>query len=203
MSLTAHDIAGIALMYLRLALQSRALGLSDDSGERLPGYVQLHLPSEHHPHASRPGHVSPLDTHVGPAVIELLRQIHFKASSMSIWESCLKTLRQAVSVAISDDSLGGDDVLYGRAGLLWAMLALRNCFQEGKGDEGHRSDILEIVNDDFIRSMVVKTVDAGQRGADAFEHEYPHEWHVLLRHMGSTSSRPLMWPWHGKIYLGA
>lgn len=187
-------------MYMRLALQASAAGLSRDLYDRLPTYIRSHLPTQQHPYVPRPGRLSPLDSRVGPAVIELLFELHYPDSAPN-WKVSIETLRNAVDVAIEDKSIGGDEVLYGRAGLLWAMLALRKMVaNERQGDVVNQA-IQEVVNDESTRRMVEAIMTAGR---ELLLGPSKDEYHAMLgTRSGEGEVSPLLWPWHGELYLGA
>lgn len=105
-------------------------------------------------------------------------------------------LEYAVDLTLSDPAEGTDDeceVLYGRAGLLYALLYLRKAIR-GSG-ETEMAALENLISDATISRLVDSIVARGKRGA-----------HLLsLRYGGSVAVDlpPLMWSWHRKRYLGA
>jgi hypothetical protein len=78
----------------------------------------------------------------------------------------------------------GCEVLYGRAGLLYALLRLRhmlNC-----------DAMVHLTSDDVLRGLTDEIIRRGQEGATLYREQYH----------GSGMTPPLMWLWHGKRYLG-
>ncbi|KAG9017683.1 hypothetical protein FRB90_000273 [Tulasnella sp. 427] len=184
--------AGIALMYMRLGIQGNALDLPEETLSQLPGLALSHLPSYISGQDPRPGHISPLDSHVGPCILLILHELrHPKSIRNSAWNGAIINFKAAVDLAIKDTQLGGDEVLYGKAGLLWGMLNVRAALAEGLGQERNREELEEFINDDSIRDLVENIVEDGKAGAEDYKAEYGRE------------GPELAWPWHGKYYLGA
>ena len=100
------------------------------------------------------------------------------------WEKAMITLEFAVRIACESDENGVDEVLYGRAGLLWALLNLK------KLDPKVRERMQQWVDGgDIVRVLVQKIIDAGRRGRIKAKKEH--------------NCDALMWEWHDKMYLGA
>ena len=88
----------------------------------------------------------------------------------------------------------GCEVLYGRAGLLYALLSLRSSAAAEKySDVPLTGEIKSLISFDTFRKLVDDVIDRGAMGADA------------TRPPGVAPSAwpPLMWSWHRKLYLGA
>lgn len=115
-------------------------------------------------------HVSFLETSVGNATLLLERGLST--------EPCTTLLQQALSLATEERVIDDDgcEVLYGRAGLLYAFLRLRSLSPSP----------LRLVSEGNIRALVESIIHRGKLGAS-----------VLKR------GPPLMWSWHQKRYLGA
>lgn len=139
-----------------------------------------HMPNIHR-HQPVAGRLSPIGSTTGPAVVELLQQMHSKKFDKDITMKAITTLRHAVKEATEVDDDGGDEVLYGRAGLLWALLNLRK--EKAERNVAWIPD--DILGDDLISYIVMAILEAGRRGKGKFGVE------------------GLMWEWHGKGYLGA
>ncbi|KIO28489.1 hypothetical protein M407DRAFT_181163 [Tulasnella calospora MUT 4182] len=184
--------AGIALMYMRIALQGNALELPEETLSQLPDLVLSHLPSYVSGQDPRPGHISPLDSHVGPSVLLILHELRYpKSIRNSAWNGAVINFKAAIDLAIADTQLGGDGVLYGKAGLLWGMLNVSAALAEGLGQDRHREELEEFINEDSIRDLVENIIEDGMAGAEDYKAEFGHE------------GPELAWPWHGKYYLGA
>ncbi|KZV75025.1 hypothetical protein PENSPDRAFT_681467 [Peniophora sp. CONT] len=155
-----------------------------------------------------------LDTSVGPATLVLYYQLcHFSAPSsqqppFSIKECawCARLLHDAANAATQDDEgidapEDGCELLYGRAGLLYALLLLKSTIPAVNGGSPDspnsgfeslvellrsltRTATLKLLVDDLIRR--------GRAGAARFSAE-----------SRLTEGPGLMWVWHGKRYLGA
>jgi len=99
-------------------------------------------------------------------------------------EKAIVTLGFAVRIARASDRDGGDEVLYGRAGLLWALLNLEKLHPKaGERIRGWAD------GDDVIGILVRRIIDAGRRGRVTAKKEYNVD--------------TLMWEWHDSMYLGA
>ncbi|KAL5514355.1 hypothetical protein ACEPAG_2443 [Sanghuangporus baumii] len=198
--------AGIALMFLRFSVQLEAAGLGDclkkDIQAQIPSILNDLLPPLK-VYQLRPGHLSPLDSPVGSAVVYILsmlldRGTSSDSSSSSVnttddkdWAATIQTLGNAVKTATEDQSLGGDEVLYGRAGLLWAMLNLQTWASARGVPRQMEEDIAQAVNPKTIEQVIGRISEAGKLGARWYGRNYGEE------------PLPLMWFWHDKFYLGA
>jgi Lanthionine synthetase C-like protein len=124
---------------------------------------------------------------------------------IDVYEMCVRTLRSAVQAALKAEypAQDGCEVLYGRAGLLYALLLLRSGFVKSQGDvrprSGSREDSIlnqlqDLISDSTLRSIVRDLVERGEVGAKG-----------LSSHIRSSGlpDPSLMWSWHGKMYLGA
>lgn len=186
----AFDVLGVALAYLRLAMQGPAIGLSSDFYGHLPRLIQAHLPTLRK-HTPQPRQLSPILSPVGPALLEIFRQTFGPDSSGDSWDVAVSTLDHFVAVARRGDGPGADEVLYGRAGLLWGMLNLRKALEKGDLNETKRTEIERIVNEQAIADVVSRIVETGKAGAQAFAKQYGED------------AFPLIWDWQGTYYLGA
>lgn len=179
-------------MYMRLELQSGALDLPPELQKSLSSYAVSHLPRRLSHHEARAGHISPLDSHIGPAIVIILHELHHPSTfDDSVWRAALTTLKGAVEIATKDERIGGDEVLYGRAGLLWGMLNILKCVDDEMGEQSRWSDIGVVVETATIEKIAQKLIQVGELGAKMYrEHHDP-------------SGPPLIWMWHDKCYLGA
>ena len=134
------------------------------------------------------GRSSPIDSPaLGAALMGLLATDNDSMSS----EEDLKAIKNAVEVAISqtrlvdfrDRKMGVDEVLNGRAGLLWALLEI---YQQQPSDhiQNYLREVIPILTDVIIR--------AGRDGADT---------HCVN---ANETCMPLMWSWIDQYHsLGA
>jgi hypothetical protein len=104
-------------------------------------------------------------------------------------------LRDAVAVALKhghivsggNQNMGGDEVLYGRAGLLWSILNMRVLSLDEKSTEGLKPVF------ESVPQLIKVIVEAGRQGHRDYVEAY-----------GNTDALPLMWPYKENRYgLGA
>ncbi|GLA18932.1 hypothetical protein AnigIFM62618_006590 [Aspergillus niger] len=186
---------GIALAFLRLDHQVRAfsnkeVGLPLDFRRLASEQIIPHGPD----FPLLPERVAPFGSSsvlVGP----LMRILAAAQSGASMSEADIECLRSVVQVAIGNDHMlphgdgmmGTDEVLYGRAGLLWAVLSVR-AHKYDEGATGLLTSIFESVPD-----LVDAIIKGGLQGRDDYVEEY-----------GERGALPLMWHWHEDRYgLGA
>ncbi|KDQ16403.1 hypothetical protein BOTBODRAFT_173276 [Botryobasidium botryosum FD-172 SS1] len=170
-----------------------------------------------------------LETSTGPATLILLAQLrhvveHAERESGSAvspgveseapfekaWETCARILQHSINITSMGDpglpSEDGCEVLYGRAGLLYALLLLRARFDVAQARLADLTDgeittedaevfvaVRHLISDETIADVVDDIVKRGKIGAEEY-----------AKGSGSKESAPeLMWAWHGKRYLGA
>ncbi|KAH9949671.1 hypothetical protein B0H21DRAFT_777121 [Amylocystis lapponica] len=149
---------------------------------------------------SRSGsHVSFLETGVGPATLTLVCQLRSHAQDAetpsTAWEGCAQLLDGALQVAAQEDvDEDGCEVLYGRAGLLYALLYLRSELASAGAARG-RDAIAQLCGDANVQALVDDIVARGELGAESYRGELEGDERRV--------APPLMWSWHGKRYLGA
>lgn len=106
-----------------------------------------------------------------------------------------RCLSDAVRIALSNGhmvshggrDMGGDELMYGRSGLLWAIMNIRT---HRFSDE--TAQALAPVFESVPR-LVDVIIDAGRKGSKEYIKKY-----------GEKGSLPLMWVWaEGSYYLGA
>ncbi|OJD28056.1 hypothetical protein ACJ73_00539 [Blastomyces percursus] len=182
---------GIALMFLRLQQQASYVKDGDEvprlsSGFYERAYSRISYSVSKTSHL-RPGQLSPLGSStLGACVLRVFaafagRTLQ-KASAVDI-----DILKTATELAIKQGTvLGGDEALYGRAGLLLTLLQIR---QQCKDEE---STALLTPVFTMIPRLVTIILETGRIGATDFGNVY-----------GGQDALPLMWPWHDKYYLGA
>ncbi|KAF9488789.1 hypothetical protein BDN71DRAFT_1402742 [Pleurotus eryngii] len=135
-----------------------------------------------------------LETPIGLATLIVERTMNSEGPpdfSEALTSACLDTVRDAVSLAIQEDQRhsqlddDGCEVLYGRAGALYALLRLRTA--SSKCSSGLGGEANKVASDSSIAALVESIILRGKIGAKAY----------------GTGSPPLMWRWHRKRYLGA
>ncbi|KAL1756757.1 hypothetical protein FB107DRAFT_260695 [Schizophyllum commune] len=191
-------ILGIVLMNTHLASLAEEAGIGAEEDFLAPNdrylTTALHLfPSVLHKPRT-PARSSFLETSVGLATLML---IHTKTndSHKYPWQKCLQIIERAsqdivVETAVSDDD--GCEVLYGRAGFLYALLRLRRSFSEDTVTEvGLAVNASNVISDGNIERVAANVIARGRYGAQ--------EYAAQLR---SDAGPRLMWSWHAKRYLG-
>ena len=175
------------------------------------------------------------DTSVGPATLVLLYQLHHLASASAspprppfshrTCARCAALLSSALRVALAlapppatADAEDGCELLYGRAGLLCALLLLRAALHKYTpgAQTPHarrpsdaplsalRALVCPLTSSQALRPLVDGIIARGQAGAARFAQELEPRGGVGVGvGGGSETPRPaLMWSWHGKRYLG-
>ncbi|OJD18299.1 hypothetical protein AJ78_01675 [Emergomyces pasteurianus Ep9510] len=182
---------GVALMFLRLEEQASYLADEDETTplasefhEMACSRINQSVPEAAH---LRAGRLSPLGSAtLGASVLRTLAVVAGssspRASSLSI-----EILQNATEFAIKQGTvLGGDEALYGRAGLLWALLQIR----QRCTDEIYTAALIPVFS--MIPRLVSIIIETGKVGASDYKNLY-----------GGQDILPLMWLWHDKYYLGA
>ena len=191
-------------MESKIAAMLRAgLSVPELSLENLESLADRHVTRALHALRVQGTHISFLETDIGIVTFAILRyQSVHTGSPDDYWIAYTTALDRALQSVIHEDndpSLANDDgceVLYGRAGLLYAFLLLRNALRRGLSDElapefAHQLNQLIVVNN--LRVTVDSIIARGRRGS---------RW--LREELGKVQSAlpPLMWSWHQKRYLG-
>ncbi|THH26889.1 hypothetical protein EUX98_g7298 [Antrodiella citrinella] len=188
--------AGILLMDWHIA---SIPDIQEHLSSHISSPTSLTLPSDG-------GHASFLETSVGPATIHLTA--HMRATvrsdaddsvSPDIWHPCVNRIDHDLKVSVAeplDDD--GCEVLYGRAGLLYAILRLRSevshCPESHDGQPSIILAVRGLTSDTDISALVQDIVQRGQLGAQ--------EYSATLSEEDKKRTPPLMWRWHGRRYLG-
>ena len=172
-------------------------------------------------------HVAFLDTSVGPATVVLLRALgesqpaYSSARSLSdipqtqrdhiggLWPISIEVLRSAIGHAIPSDSTtpsdDGSEVLYGRAGLLYAVLRLRSSVDQiltaaaTSVQKAVISTLRPLISDAVVGQLTECIIQQGKKWVPA---AYCQSGSRGPTPVSSHSVPPLMWSWHGKRYLG-
>lgn len=152
--------------------------------------------------------VSFMETHVGCAAVLITQHLTRPEGEKPLldyhsYQRCVSILRSAVKLALyrpvqSENvpltAYDGCEVLYGRAGLLYALLFLRsNTATEDYSGVPLTEEIRGLTSFDTLRKLVDDVIDRGMMGADA----------TLPPGVARSAWSPLMWSWHHKLYLGA
>ncbi|KAL2814126.1 hypothetical protein BJX63DRAFT_392997 [Aspergillus granulosus] len=189
---------GIALAYLRLARQSPSLQTSHD-GPLLSFYdlARARISSKPSTNDLAIGLLSPLPSK-SPLSLTALRILYNLSigSACDIIDSDLTVLHDAVRMALSHGAtgvyhgheLGADEVLFGRAGLLWTIMNVQKW--EADFDERQRGLLGGMLEDEMVRKLVEAIVQAGRDGGD--------ECHRIVgdgKGKSKDNVKPLMWMW--------
>ena len=152
--------------------------------------------------------VSFMETHVGCATVLIVQHLTRPEGEKPLldchsYQRCVSILRSTVKLALyrpvqaSNTPLipyDGCEVLYGRAGLLYALIFLRSKITaEVYSDVPITGDIKSLISFNTLRKVVDDVIERGRMGTEA------------TRPPGVAPSAwpPLMWSWHHKLYLGA
>ncbi|KAL4962948.1 lanthionine synthetase C family protein [Aspergillus stella-maris] len=180
---------GVAVAYLRLAQQATALS---EQEKDLPDFQSLANARTLEAGPDIPlriGGLSPLPSK-SPIAAVALRMLHQSTNGIkaSGFEIDIAYLNDAINLAFSHGptahyhghDLGADEVLFGRAGLLWTLLNIRTRLPDfGPTQQQHLQTVLRRIPD-----LASTILEAGRQGAA--EHVGNH---------GEDDAFPLMWPW--------
>ena len=123
-----------------------------------------------------PGRPSPLASpSLGEVVIRLLLQTEQESDYTTVQTAIKIALEQGPTFQHHNHSMGGDEILYGRAGLLWSLLRLY---------DQNLSDQFSTLLKDSIPKITDAIIDAGK---------YSSKKHIEVN--GQEDSMPLMWSW--------
>jgi hypothetical protein len=188
---------GTVLSFLRLEKQRRAL----EDVSPLPDFRELALerllPATTL-HKLSPSRLSPLTSPLGDVVLRILAALEAPSKTDgvgTILSDDIMALNQAVELSSKHGRftehkghrMGDDEMLYGRTGLLWAILNIRSHAL----DRSTYSAMQPMF--DGVPQLVRVVLEAGREGAKDF-----------VRQHGSENAFPLMWVWMEGYYgLGA
>jgi len=161
--------------------------------------------------------VSFLETPVGISTVILLYLIEagngmkldartIEGRKLESWEVCAEILHSGVEVVAREsretpDVDDGCEILYGRAGLLYALLRLRasvyRCVPRPREDDkdGRSRKLWHLISDEILGIVINSIIERGRLGARSLAED------VAGGNPGNPS--PLMWSWHQKRYIGA
>ena len=185
-------------MALRLERQAPYLATDDMPKETFVSKVRGIAAPRINPHIQQvmlhSGRLSPLgSSSLGAVVVRTFAGVtalpSIDGGQHRIHNRDIATLQEAVSAALGQGDLsGGDEVLYGRAGLLLALLNIRTLALEL--DKSEREPLLPLCEE--IPKLIDVIIKAGKQGTRDYEDMHD-----------SKDALPLMWPWHEKYYAGA
>lgn len=189
---------GIALAFLRLNYQRPVLNDGNDSD---PDYLQFGLqmiPQGRSETPLLPSRLSPAGSFspVTAVVLRILATLATKSESNdstrpSISKEDVACLHDTVNLALkngplvphNDRNMGGDEMLYGRAGLLWTLVNIRAHSFDDETEKG-LSPVME-----KIPELVRLIVDAGRQGSRDY-----------IETHGAQDAHPLMYAWMEGFY---
>ncbi|MCJ1264682.1 LanC-like protein 2 [Lobaria immixta] len=191
---------GIALTYLRLEYQSAYLRAEEDESP-LPDFLML-ADARINPHQLdldvQPGRPSPvMSAALGAAVMRIIGHSPISHSIPGVdaqkylEKNEIETLHNIVQIALKQShamdfrghSMGGDDIMTGRTGVLWAISNIRH----------HVFDAVTQRELDQISEAVPKLVDAIMDAGRVGAGEY-------IAKNGDANALPLMWLWFDGCY---
>jgi hypothetical protein len=191
---------GIALTYLRLEYQSAYLRAEEDESP-LPDFRKL-ADARINPHQLdldvQPGRPSPVGSAaLGAAVMRIIGHspvshlIPGVDSQKRLEKDDIEALHNIVQIALQQShtvpfrghSMGGDEVMTGRTGLLWAISNIQHHIV----DDVTQRELDPIF--EAVPKLVDAIMDAGRVGAEEY-----------VAKNGDANALPLMWPWFDGHY---
>ena len=106
---------------------------------------------------------------------------------------------EAISAWDEDQGDSQCEVLYGRAGLLYALLYLRNSVHAHSREQREEleGELETLLSDTVLTILVDSIIERGKFGARVLSSEPG-----ALHDADTGDLPPLMWKWHGRRYLG-
>jgi hypothetical protein len=160
-----------------------------------------------------PNRLSFIESRIGVATLILSRG-HLPSQHHTIsgnWQAAKdyldytleQTLTQIDEATAAWDEDRGDsqcEVLYGRAGLLYALLYLRNSVHAHSREQRDEleGELETLLSDNVLTFLVDSIIERGKFGARVLFSEPG-----ALHDADTGDLPPLMWKWHGRRYLGA
>lgn len=188
-----NGLQGIALAFLRLDRQNASLAEAGGSSIDFREIAQQRIPPQGPNIELLPGRLSPIGSS-SPLAACVVRILAAASYGIKVNADDIELLQEAVNVALQNGPIvphggrmmGGDEVLFGRAGLLWAILNIR----EHRLDDQTRAALQPIF--DAVPNLIDAMVDAGRQGRKDY-----------VDKNGSEEALPLMWTWmEGHYGLG-
>ena len=183
-------------MFLRLDKQARVLAEENDSVPDFRKVVDERILPYPPKVPLAPGRLSPVGSScpLSEVMLRILSPDILGSSKPDVSKDDIRCLHDAVKIALSngpmvhhgDRTMGGDELMYGRSGLLWALINIRaHIFNE------ETTEALAPVLG-AIPCLIDVIIDAGRQGSEEYSKN------------GTSNSLPLMWMWsEGLYYLGA
>lgn len=178
-------------MFLRLQQQAQVLA---GEGDSVPDYRQSindRIPPSGPAIPLNPGRLSPVGSS-SPLAFTVLRALSsVPQGGSAITQDDMHCLDEAVRMALENGSLvtvsgrkmGGDEVLFGRAGLLWAILNLRMHHLSGSTSNSLHP------GSDVVSRLLDVIIAAGRQGSEDY-----------TKQNGTNDSLPLMYVWMEGYY---
>ncbi|KIY62717.1 hypothetical protein CYLTODRAFT_458763 [Cylindrobasidium torrendii FP15055 ss-10] len=142
-------------------------------------------------------HCSFLGTTIGSAILAIIRAIECtpERAERGNFDKAYDHLAEAIECArkVGLDSDEHCEFLYGRAGLLYGLMYLRQALRNVDASVPEVNDALELTVDKILGCIANVIFQHGRHGAA--------EYQAATQHTGMAP--PLIWRWHGKRYLGA
>ncbi|KAG2418434.1 hypothetical protein HFD88_001535 [Aspergillus terreus] len=187
-------VPGVALAFLRLAHQAGALTDEATLSVDYPQLARERILPDGPDVPVRADRLAPGGSPT-PLAGAVPRMFEAAMTGGAVSTDDIRVLQQTVETALKtgnlvlhhDRLMGADDTLYGRAGLLWALVNLR----VRQFDEETSASLRPVL--DAIPLLVDKIVDAGRKGHRSYVQKH-----------GEQNALPLMWTWmEGHYGLGA
>jgi hypothetical protein len=179
-------------MFFRLERQAPYLKAGDQSAP-LPDFRRL-ANLYMSPHLSKFARISPLGSaSLGSSITRILNGCSSIATNPTATHNRFHRrdtvlLHEAIQFATHGGTKqGGDEALYGRVGLLWSILNIRQYnvdVGEIQGELGYTSGA--------VQRLVDLILETGRSSAGEYS-----------KRNGKSDTLPLMWLWHDRYYLGA
>ena len=177
---------GIALMYLRLNRQSAYISEKEDEPVNYRERATARINPNKLTLDVLPGRPSPVESAaLGAAVLRIMDNpsTPHKEDISLIREILPIAIEQSHAVPFRGHTMGGDEVLYGRTGVLWAVMNLQHHIVD---------DTIRQEFSDALPKLIDAIMDAGRVGRKEYIAEH-----------GETDALPLMWLWYnGRYGLG-
>lgn len=184
-------------MFLRLDQQAKVLA---EKGTPVPDFREIVNVRTLSFDPSMPlvsGRLSPVGSScpLTAVLLRILSAATVGTGGADISKDDTRCLSDAVRIALSNGHMvshggrvmGCDELMYGRSGLLWAILNIR----VHKFSEETAKDLIPVF--ESVLRLVDVMIDAGRQGSKDY-----------IKMYGTKGSLPLMWVWtEGSYYLGA
>lgn len=184
-------------MFLRLDQQAQVLADKDSSAPDFRTIVDQRILLHGPELPLLPTRLSPIGSScpLSAVVLRVLSAATSSSEGAGISKDDIRCLYDAVEMALSmppvvphgNRNMGVDELLFGRAGLLWALLNIRT-HRFNQEAASALSPVFEA-----IPRLIDVVVDAGRQGAESYSKQH-----------GTKGSFPLMWTWmEGYVGIGA